>query len=589
MQYAQLSAQKKNTLMALYRTGCFVELETQANALLKTFPDEALLWKLLAAALQQQGKPALPALHKLVELMPGDAEAHNNLGNALLEDGQLDEAAESYAAALQINPNFVEAHYNLGNVMCEAHHNEAAVICYRNALTLQPAFIPALNNLGATLQELGQLDEALACCRQTLALDPASAMAHSSLLGLLSQMAITPSTYLDEARRYGQRVARSVTAKFTAWRCVGSPQRLRVGVVSGNLNSHPVGYFLEGLLQQLDRARVELYAYPSSPHCDELTARIQPFFTAWRPIDDLDDAAAARLIHNDGVHLLLDLSGHTERNRLPVFAWKPAPVQATWLGYWASTGVAEMDYLLADETGVPAAQRGNFTEAICYLPDTRLCFSPPETRLPVAPLPALRNGYLTFGCFQNFAKVSDDVLALWGKILGALPDAKLRWQCKQFGEQAVIEKQTQRLQQHGIAPTRLMLHGATSRHDYLAAHAHVDVILDTLHYPGGTTTCEALWMGVPTLTLAGDTLLSRQGASLLAAAGLKQWMAHSPEEYVARAVALAAELPHLAELRFDLREQVAQSPLFNATLFAQRLVDVFWQMWRERGIEAGGK
>ena len=273
-----------------------------------------------------------------------------------------------------------------------------------------------------------------------------------------------------------------------------------------------------------------------------------------------------------------------------MFAWKPAPVQVSWLGYFATTGVAEIDYLLADAVGVPEAQQTQFTESIWFLPDTRLCFTAPNVDLHVAALPALKNGHITFGCFQNLAKASDGVLELWGKILAALPDSTLRMQCKQLDEPAQVEQLLQRLQKCGIAPARVSTHRTTNRESYLAAHAEVDVILDTFPYPGGTTTCEALWMGVPTLTLAGDTLLARQGASLLSAAGLEQWIANSKEEYVAKAVALASDLADLAALRAGLREQVLASPLFDAPRFARNFEDALWGMWQryQDGHESRG-
>jgi protein O-GlcNAc transferase len=301
----------------------------------------------------------------------------------------------------------------------------------------------------------------------------------------------------------------------------------------------------------------------------------------------LSDEAAARLIHADGVHVLIDMSGHTGYNRLPVFAWKPAPVQVSWLGYFATTGVAEIDYLLADQVGVPEARQAQFTESLWYLPDTRLCFTAPAADLAVAPLPALANGRITFGCFQNLTKVNEGVLELWGKVMAALPDATLRLQCKQFSEPALVAQLQQRLQRHGIDPARVATHGSAQRAAYLAAHAEVDMILDTFPYPGGTTTCEALWMGVPTLTLAGDSLLARQGASLLSAAGLAQWVANSQEEYVAKAVAFASDLPELAALRAGLREQVLASPLFDAPRFARHFEEALWGMWQHHRAGQG--
>jgi predicted O-linked N-acetylglucosamine transferase (SPINDLY family) len=378
-------------------------------------------------------------------------------------------------------------------------------------------------------------------------------------------------------------VSGKVGARFSSWSAPIAAERLRVGLVSGDLLNHPVGYFVESLLCALDPSRIELFAYPTQPLADALTARIQPRFAAWRPLYGRSDAAAAKLIHDDGLHVLIDLSGHTAHNRLPVFAWKPAPVQVSWLGYFATTGLAEIDYLLADAVSVPPEHHDHFTEKIWYLPDTRLCFTPPAIDVPVTPLPAQANGYVTLGSFQNLAKLGEAVLDRWGRILAALPNARLRVQNKQLADPGVRAQLIERLRRAGIEPERVALHGPMPRRDYLAAHAEVDFIVDTFPFPGGTTTCEALWMGVPTLTLAGDRLIARQGASLLAAAGLNDWIAHSEAEYVEQALAFARDVPALAALRSSLRAQALRSPLFDATGFARNFECALRKMWRRSG------
>ena len=238
-----------------------------------------------------------------------------------------------------------------------------------------------------------------------------------------------------------------------------------------------------------------------------------------------------------------------------------------------------MDYLLADEVGVPKEQQEQFTETIWYLPDTRLCFSPPDVDLDVTALPALKSGVFTFGSFQNLSKVGDVVLAVWGKIMNALPKARLRLQCKQLGNPAVVEQLVQRLHHHGIDPARVSFFGYVQRQDYFDVHAEVDLILDTFPYPGGTTTCEALWMGVPTLSLAGCSLLSRQGASLLTAAGLSEFVAENETDYIKKAIDIASDLTKLAVLRAGLRHQVLASPLFDAPRFARHFEAAMWGIW----------
>jgi protein O-GlcNAc transferase len=547
-------------------------------------PDYALAHSNLGVTLQDLGclGEAEASYRQAIALKPDFAEVHSNLGNTLKELGRLGEAEASYREAIALKPDYAEGHSNLGVALKELGRLEEAEASCRQAIALKPDFVEGHSNLGVVLQELGRLDEAEASCRQATTLNPDFPGVRSSLLFILNYVAGRDcAVRLEEARNYGLLVSAQAKERFTAWRCCKKPSRLRVGLVSGDLGNHPVGFFLESILAQLNPASIELRAYPTINRSDDLTDRIRPRFHSWKPLVGLSDEAAARLVHSDGVHILLDLAGHTAHNRLPLFAWKPAPVQATWLGYFATTGLAEMDYLLADEVGVPQTHREHFTETVWYLPDTRLCFSPPDIDLAVADLPALKTGHITFGCFQNRAKIGDEVLAVWGKILNALPCARLRLQSKQLGDQRVVKQFVQSLRHHGIDPTRVSLYGDMSRNSYLAAHAEVDMILDTFPFPGGTTSCEGLWMGVPTLTLLGDRLISRQGASLLMAAGLSEWIAASETDYVAKAIAIAGDLPKLAALRAGLRQQVLASPLLDASRFARHFEEALWGMWRK--------
>jgi predicted O-linked N-acetylglucosamine transferase (SPINDLY family) len=606
-----------NYLVALYNAGRYAELENLTRKLIEQYPGSGFAWKALGASLRMQGKSALPALQKAADLLPDDADCHNDLGATLQELGQFEGALTSYQRALELKPDLAEAHNNMGNALRNLGQLDRAAVSYRRALEIRPDYADAHNNLGNVLQDLGQLGDALASYRRALEINPDYAEAHSNLGNALKDLgqfdgavasyrralvikpdfaevqsnlllclnytnSHTPAYQLEQARQYGQILAKKVSRRFSAWQIAIPPERLRVGMVSGDLRQHSVGHFIEGLLPQIDQARIELIAYPTHPKVDDLTARIRPYFSAWKPLFGLSDETSARLIHADGVHVLIDLSGHTAYNRLSVFAWKPAPVQVTWLGYFATTGVAEMDYVLADEVGVPMSHQAHFTESVWYLPDTRLCFTPPASDLSVSPLPSLQNGFITFGCFQNLAKVGDDVLEVWGQIFDALPDARLRIQAKQLGEADQLQKLLMRLQHHGIGRERVTTHASNHREAYLASHAEVDIILDTFPYTGGTTTCEALWMGVPTLTLSGDSLLARQGASLLTAAGLAQWVAESRKDYVTRAIALASDRPGLAGLRAGLRRQVQASPLFDSHRFARNFEDALWGMWQAR-------
>lgn len=565
-------------------SGHFSAAERLYRQYLERYPPHAEACFNLGLSLHRQGQlqEAISAYQQALACQPDLIQAHQNLGHAFHLLNNLDAASHCYQQALLLNPDAVEILNNLGNVLKDQGRLDEAIFHYERALQLNPGYSVAYNNLGNAFKELGLLDNAFASYQKALELNPDHIESISNGLFVLSyHPQCTPEQYLANARQYGDRVTANARP-YTAWPALAHRTgRLKVGLVSGDLRSHPIGYFLESILRHLDAERIELVAYTTKPQEDDLTTRIRPCFSAWHSLTGLSDEAAAHKIHSDGIQVLLDLSGHTAHNRLPIFAWKPAPVQASWLGYFASTGLTQMDYLLADPVSVPQAHQHHFTETIVYLPDTRLCFTAPEAP-PVAPLPALQQGHITFGNFQNLSKLDDAVLSAWSSILRALPTARLRLQNAQMNSLAVRQHLQQRLANHSIADERVTLLEPGSRTAYLAAHADVDMILDTFPYPGGTTTCEALWMGVPTVTLAGTTLLARQGACLLACAGLQDWVAEDVTDYVNKAIHFASDWNALAALRRALRPQVQASVLFDAARFAGNLELALTSMWKRK-------
>ncbi|MCH9639498.1 MAG: tetratricopeptide repeat protein, partial [Betaproteobacteria bacterium] len=516
---------------------------------------------------------ALATFGLALEHNPKLAAAHYNLGNAMQILGKLSEATQAYQLAIGIKPEFANAHNNLGNLLQAQGQLAAAEQHLKKAIELDSNDAQAMNNLGNVFKHQNQYEKAITYYKKALSLKPNYLEAHSNLLfALCSSAAYSPAQYLQASKDYGEKaeaLAKPFEHGLSETKDAAS-RRIRVGLVSGDLKSHPVGYFLESTLCYLNQAKFELVAYSTRVQEDALTKRIKPFFKAWHLITGLSDQDAAHKIHQDKIDILVDLSGHTALNRLSIFAWKPAPVQVSWLGYFASTGLKSIDFLLADPISIPNAQRPHFTEKIWYLPETRMCFTPPGD-VDIKPLPAIQNGYITFGCYQASSKLSDEVLALWGKIFSLLPHARLRLQNKQMSCLETRENLKSRMAQFGIKADQISLFGPNSRLEYLDSYAKVDLLLDTFPYPGGTTTCEALWMGVPTITLAGETLLARQGASILTAAGLSDWVADNVDEYVSKAIKLSAELPYMVTLRSGLREQVRDSPLFDAQQFARNL------------------
>jgi predicted O-linked N-acetylglucosamine transferase (SPINDLY family) len=553
-----------------------------------------------------------------VQLDPGLSDVHYNLGKAYQELGRLDEAAVCYRRTLDLQPGYRKALLNLavvlknlgqtelaialcqrllkldagdhnarivmGNAYMETGQLESAVGCYRNVLEDQSSpYLPeALNNLGIALTGLGLHVDAIACYQQALQIKPEFFEAQSNLLYARNLIAEQPvEEMLEDARHFGQLVA-ARAQPYSNWKVQPlADKRLRIGLVTGDLRNHPVGYFLETVLAALDPHAVELFAYVTHAHDDDLTERVKPFFAGWVRGIGSGDAALAQRIHADAIDILIDLAGHTAGTRLAMFAWKPAPVQVSWLGYFATTGVAAMDYLLADPQVAPVDEAAHFSETVWRLPEIYYCFTPPDVPLDVAPTPALSNGYITFGCFNKLAKMNDGVVQVWSQVLHALPEAKLMLKAKELGDAAQRALVLERFARHGILPERLIMAGKSPRAEYLAAYHQVDIALDPFPYTGGTTTVEGLWMGVPALTLKGDRFIGHQGETILRNAGLPDWIARDTDDYVAMAVAFAGDLAALSDLRAGLRGQLLASPVCDAPRFARHFEAALRGMWRQ--------
>lgn len=546
---------------------------------------------------------------------PASAEGCQALGNALQALGSTDLAMTAYHLALQRNPKLAAAHQDLGILQQALGQTQAALASLARASELQPDSATAWCNLGTAYHDMRQYERAERCYRRATEIDPAHAAAHAHLAVLCMDrgdvlaaqaefdLALArnpgdlrtrsnqlwalchqddPQRYVAAAKAYGRSLEGNCRP-FTDWHLAGGSHPLRVGLVSGDLRAHPVGYFIESVLGALSSRGIELHAFPTSSHEDATTKRLRMLCAGWTPLVGMSDQVAAGRIRDERIHVLVDLAGHTAHNRLPVFAWRPAPVQVSWLGYFASTGVPGMDYVLADPLCAPADFDEQFTETVWRLPSTRLCFTPPAAadEYPVTAPPSARNGFVTLGCYQNAAKVNGAVLRAWAAILQRLPRARLRLQSKQTTEQghaAVLA----RLEAGGLDARRVVLVPPAPRAGYLQSYAEVDLLLDTFPFPGGTTTCEALWMGVPTVSLEGHSMMGNQGKALLTYAGLADWVARSEAEYVDLAVARAEDPGALARLRSGLRDQVLASPLFDGDRLAADLAQALSAMYVDR-------
>lgn len=547
-----------------------IAIESYQNVLALQ-PDFEVVYGDLCHTLFQSGKidAAITIIKKALALNSQNPQFHFYQGNLFYHEGKLDQALGSYQRTLQLQPKFLHAYTNMGKLLLQMGDNAGALRAYEKALTIDPS--PIYEEMLAGTPD--------ACDAETLEIESCRLFVNAYYSN------VSPDAYISMAKKYGQKLS-SQAEPFTQWSVKPAGWGLgplRVGIVSGDFNNHPVAFFLAGSIAHIDPDLIELIAYPSSSRVDKITAGLKPNFAEWSPIDGLSDAAAANKIHADGIHILVDLAGHTSHHRLSVFARKPAPIQVTWLGYLASTGVPGIDYLLADPVSAPESIHDLFSESIWHLPETVNCLACPQPnpKLNIKPTPALNNGYITFGSFQNLSKINDNVLKLWARILRAVPNARLRLQIKLMTADEERAFLMQRLSNAGISCEKVMVQGAIHfKEDYLATHNEVDIVLDTFPCPGITTTCEALWMGVPTVTLAGNTLLSRQGASLLSCAGLTDWIASTEKEYIELAVLHASDIQRLSRLRATLRTKVQASPLFDAPRFSIHLQNAFLNMWQ---------
>ncbi len=515
----------------------------------------------------------------------GGSDIFSAIGAVQIHSDKHALAEKSYSEALRLGSDEAKVYAALGAIQYRLGDEASALKNFRTAVDKDPNFeVAAHFHAGSFYMRNGDYPNAISSFELALALNPDYTSANSGLLFCLSMNPMGPPTYQDAAQRYGSRLTSLAKGAIRpARRPFERGQRpLTIGFVSGEFKAHPVGLFLEGILREMDPARMNLVAYSNTSNADQITDRLRPLFGQWHEITSLADDDIVRLIRDHNIDILVDLGGHTGSQQLAVFSRRPAPVQVTWLGYFASTGVAEIDYILADRVGVPLEHTEFFSEKIWYLPDTRLCMTPPVTKsqLLVTPPPRMLTGHITFGCFQTRTKITDDVLSVWSRVLAALTGAILRLQITQMDVPSVREEFLERVSRAGIDLARVSLFAGVHWEEYLASYKDVDILLDTFPYPGGTTTAEALWMGVPTLTLLGDTMLSRQGASMLTSVGLDDWIAKDVEDYIAKAIHFAHDVPHLAQLRSTLREMAIRSPLFDNRQFAINLQDCFEEIFQ---------
>jgi predicted O-linked N-acetylglucosamine transferase (SPINDLY family) len=552
------------------------------RAALAIEPDNPLAHNALGTVLVRQGKPdeALAEFDAALRANPRSAESHLNRATALQAQGKLVPALAALEEALRLDPTSAAAFINIGMIRNEQGKRDEAIAACRRAIELAPEAPEPHNNLAIALSALGRHEEAIVAARRSYQLSPLEAAERSNLLYMLNfPGTLDAQALFDEHRAWAAAYPDTLTANSAPHTNDRTPdRRLRVGYVSAHFMSHAVNFFSEPILASHDHEQVEVFCFAHVDRGDETTQRLRSYADHWRDIVHRSDEEAAAMVRDDQIDILVDLSGHIGGNRLLLFARKPAPVQVTYIGYQNTTGMAAMDYRLTDAWADPPGTTDAFyTEKLVRLPRSFFCYQPSDDAPPVNALPSLEKGHVTFGSFNAFSKVTPTVLDTWAGLLAALPDSRLIIVANVCG--SLVESLTRIFESHGVRTDRLTLADRRPRGEYLELIRQCDIALDPFPFNGHTTTCDALWQGLPVVTLAGQSYASRFGSSAHHTLGLTELVARTREQYLEIALGLAHDLARLAELRAGLRERMAGSPLLDFAGFTRNLEAAYRKMW----------
>jgi protein O-GlcNAc transferase len=562
-----------------HRAGRMAEAERGYREILQREPEHADSLHLLGVIALQTGNlaSALALVQRAAALRPDAAVCRNNLGQVLERLGRFDEAAPCYEAAIELDPGYAEAHNNLGYVRARQDRLTDAEALYRRAIDLDPEYAEPHTNRGNLLKDRGELDAAIGCYRRAVELRPDLSALHSNLLLTLHYHPdYSPADLEREHRSWAERhVAPLEAVRRPHENRRVLDRRLRVGYVSPDFREHSVARFVLPLFREHDRDQVEVFAYSDVKTTDPVTAMVRNHVDRWHDVAMLGDEQLANVVRADGIDILVDLAAHSGHNRLLTFARKPAPVQVTYLAYCSTTGVDAIDYRVTDRFLDPPGESGHYTETSIHLPHCYWCYSAPP--LGGRPATERRAGPPTFGCLNNFAKVTDITLDLWMRLLRRVPEAQLLLYARTDVHRDRVRRA---LREARLPESRAAFVGRQSLAHYLETYREIDVALDPHPYGGGTTTCDALWMGVPVVSLAGRTAVSRAGSTLLSNIGLEHLVARSEEQYVELAAGLIRDAGGVAALRRQLRRSIESSPVMDAKQFVRDLEAAFRTVWR---------
>ncbi len=558
-------------------------------------PDEAIFHCSLGNALNAAGRKteAIESYGRAIAIKPDEAIFHNSLGNTLNAAGRTTEAIESYEKAIAIDPKNAGAHNNLGLVCRDLERIDEALEQFRTAIDLDPTHVGAHNNMALTLTGIGQPDGAIELYEKALTLKTMPFGVYSNLLMAMNYSTrYTAEEVYERHRNFAkicEREYRDLTRPHHVDR--SADRRLRIGYLSPDFRQHSVAHFIEPVLRHHDHGQFDIYCYYNSHIKDSVTKSLIDLSDQWRDIVGTPDAGVINTIREDQIDILVDLCGHTSFNRLTVFACKPAPVQVTWLGYPNTTGLSTIDYRITDAVADPPGASDRYcSETLYRLPECFSVYQPPDPCPTCGPLPARDQGFVTFGSFNNMAKVTRPTIELWSRLLKTVPGSRLVLKFHGLGVPSLQRTVCRAFAEFGIDAGRLELLGKDeSQAQHLLRYHLIDIALDPFPYSGTTTTCDALWMGVPVITLAGQVHATRVGVSQLSSLGHADLIAGSEDQYVEIARKLATDLDRLDAIRNGLRRRMAESPLMDYARFTHNLENAYremWKKWRESGVSA---
>ncbi|WP_286239995.1 tetratricopeptide repeat protein [Neptuniibacter halophilus] len=569
-----------------YRSGNYAEAEAVFSKALTIAPDnfDANHFMGIICLIKKQFEPAVSYLLKAIKLNPESGDAYHHMGFALLELDKKPLALEHFKKAISLKPNLSASYRGMGDIYSSQGDLQSAIEHYQLAINYDPVSVKALNNLGNVYKTQSRLKEAVSCYRKARQADPGRLDIFSNeLMCLATDLSVPGAEYLKVAKEYA-RLARKRSQLYTAWPALELKAKkvLRIGFVAADFRRHVVAKLFEGALRKLSEYPVELIAYHNNWMPDDaVTERMKPCFSEWNDVFHINDPELAKKIYADRIDILIDMSGHSAHNRLPVFAYKPSPVQLSWMGFFASTGLTEIDYFGAGKVASPVRNNPDFTEEVWQFKSSQcLAMLDIEFERQFDCTPYQKNGFFTFGCMNRVDKVSDEVIRLWAEILHELPDARFYIDSWLFGDEGFKQQFITRLEGFGVSADRFTL----ASHDgtyagYLSAFREIDLVLDTFPYNGSTVNMEALWMGVPYVSLMGSSVISRTGAAMLEGVNLQELVAADHGEYVQKAVDMARYPDKLMSVKNRLRESLPESGFFNPEIMAQQLFTDFTKMW----------